>query len=297
MNQRNETVVVAGATGYLGGHVVQAARGAGYRVRGLARDASRLGPVDEAFVARATDPASLEGLFDGASIAFSSIGVRHVRRRPTIWEVDMQANLNLVDAAERAGVRRFVFVSVLGGDTLRDRFPAAEARERVVDRLRRSDMSFAVLRPSGFFNDMLETLEMAKRGRVWLFGDGSAELNPIHGRDLAAACVAALQEEGRNEADIGGPEVWSMRQIGELAFQALGRPPRFGHLPLGLLRALAALARPFNTNLHALMSMLIAFHRWPRLAPPTGTHRLLPFFREAVASRSTAESDRRPASP
>ncbi|MFK7992219.1 MAG: SDR family oxidoreductase [Sandaracinaceae bacterium] len=284
MRKRNETVVVAGATGYLGGHVVRAARDAGYHVRGLARDAARLGPVDESFVGQATQPETLTGLFDGASVAFSSVGVRHLRRRPTIWEVDERANLNLVDEAERAGVRRFVFVSVLGGATLRDRFPAAEARERVVDRLRASGMSYAVLRPSGFYNDMLETLSMAQRGRVWLFGDGSAELNPIHGADLADACVQAFRSETRDEADVGGPEVWSMRQIGELAFQALDRPARFGHLPLGLLSAAASMALPFHTNLHALLRMLDVFHRSPRLAPPVGTHRLLPFFERALAS-------------
>lgn len=281
MHTTTKRVVVAGATGYLGGHVARAAMEAGYRVRALARDASRLGEVDEVFEGQATDPATLEGLFEGASVAFSSIGVRHFKRRPTIWEVDMQANLNLVEAAERAGVRRFVFVSVLAGDTQRAAFPTAEARERVVDRLRKSSMSFAVLRPSGFYNDMLEVLQMAKQGRVWMFGDGSRRFNPIHGADLAAACVQCFDGDENLAREVGGPEVLTMREVGELAFAALDKPARFGRLPLAVLRIAAALARPFNTNLHAFLRMMDAFHRGPaQLAPAVGTHRLGPFFEE-----------------
>jgi hypothetical protein len=84
-----ERVVVAGATGYLGAHVAEALHAAGYRVRGLARDARRLERIrascDEVFCGEATRPETLRGLFDGADVAFSSIGIRHVKRRPTIW--------------------------------------------------------------------------------------------------------------------------------------------------------------------------------------------------------------------
>ncbi|MEZ5294885.1 MAG: NmrA family NAD(P)-binding protein [Ilumatobacteraceae bacterium] len=64
------TVVVCGATGYLGHHVVRALHGDGWRVRALVRDAARQGDAadacDEVFVGRPTDPETLDGLFDGA---------------------------------------------------------------------------------------------------------------------------------------------------------------------------------------------------------------------------------------
>ena len=78
MSERGSKIVVCGATGYLGRAVLQAADRAGHRVRALARDAGRLEPVRDAcaevFVGEATRPATLEGLFDGAEVAFSALG-------------------------------------------------------------------------------------------------------------------------------------------------------------------------------------------------------------------------------
>ncbi|NVB42966.1 NAD(P)H-binding protein [Pseudenhygromyxa sp. WMMC2535] len=281
--------VIAGATGYLGGHVALAARRSGYRVRALARDASRVpsDACDEIFEAQATEPATLEGLFEGASVAFSSVGVRHFRRHPDIWEVDERANLNLVEAAERAGVERFVFVSLFDGEHIREGLAVAEARERVVDRLRRSPMTRAVLRPTGFFNDMDEILEMARGGRVWLIGSGEQRLNPIHGADLAAEAVAHFAGE-QGEWDVGGPEVLSQREIGALAFAALERPARFGHLPPGVIEAAAALAGPFSVNARTFLRMFAMLGRRDIVAPCAGTRRLAEHFRARVQASARA---------
>jgi uncharacterized protein YbjT (DUF2867 family) len=279
-------VVVAGATGYAGGHVARALHAAGYRVRALARDEARLVGVrdacDEVFVGEATRAATLDGLFDGVEIGFSSIGIRHVHRRPTIWEVDCQANLNLVEAARRAGVRRFVFVSVFRGEELRPRLDVVEARERVVDALASSGMDVIVLRPTGFFNDMSEFFGMARRGRVWLLGDGSQRLNPIHGADIGDVVAERLAREprGLESVPLGGPDVLSLRDIGELAFRVQGREPRFSRVPAGVVRAAGALVRPFNTNLGALLSAFAIMNTHDGIAPALGRRRLEDFFRE-----------------
>jgi uncharacterized protein YbjT (DUF2867 family) len=110
------TAVIARATGYLGGYVAVAARKAKHNVRALVQDAERSNreTCDGVFEGQAPQAEALSGYFDGADVAFSSIGVRRFRRRPTIWEVGTEANLNLVAAAARAGVRCFILVSVLG---------------------------------------------------------------------------------------------------------------------------------------------------------------------------------------
>ena len=104
-------------------------------------------------------------------------------------------------------------------------------------------MSWAAVRPSGFYNDMLEYLNMARRGRVWLLGEGTNRFNPIHGADLADVCVACLEGDSNLERDVGGPEVLTPREAGELAFAALEAPPRYARLPLGPVRAAVDLLR------------------------------------------------------
>jgi len=282
------TVVVAGATGYLGKHVVRALHRDGWRVRALARDPARLAEArdacDEVFVGEATKPETLAGLFDGAHAAFSSIGIRHVHRHPTYEEVDYGANMYLVDGAVAAGVKRFAFVSVLHGDELRARSPLVNARERVVDRLRESGMETVILRPTGFFNDMGDIFRMAQKGTCWLIGSGDTKINPIHGADLADVAASALAAaEPAAEIPAGGPDVLSQRDIAELAFRVLDRRVKCRRIGPGVIRFLAHLARPFNKNASALALMFSMLGERDGVAPSYGTEHLETFFQHLAA--------------
>ena len=276
-------VVVAGATGYLGKHVVRALHRDGWRVRALARNPDRLGDVrdlcDEVVTAEATKRETLADLFDNAHGVFSSIGIRSFKRQPTFEAVDYQANINLLEGAEAAGVKRFVFVSVLGGDVHRGLSPLLDARERVVDRLKASQMEAVVLRPTGFFNDMGDIFEMAKRGRVWLIGSGETKINPIHGADLAdVAAQAFLNPHAQPELPAGGPDVFTQREIAELVFGILQKPPRIGRVSPGFIRLIAGMIRPFNKNAAALALMFSLLGDTDGVAPRYGSHRLADHF-------------------
>lgn len=277
-DQTRPTVVVCGATGYLGRHVVQAVHGDGWRVRALVRDPARLGDAapfcDEVFVGHPTDPATLDGLFEGADAAFSSIGVRSFKRRPDFRDVDERANLHLVDAAEAAGVDRFVFVAILRGDELRSHSPLIEARERVVDRLRTSSMTETIIRPTGFFNDLGVFRDMAARGRVWLIGDDRTRLNPIHGADLAEVVREALASDDTSDRSVGGPAVLSQAEIAACAFDAVGRTVKTWRVPSALVRGIGRVLGPFNPNASANLRMFALMGRIDMVGDPVGTHHL-----------------------
>lgn len=273
------TVVVCGATGYLGGHVVRALHADGWRVRALVRDASRLGDAadscDEVFVGRPTEPETLEGVFDGADAAFSSIGTRSFRRRPTFREVDERANLNLVEAAEQAGVLRFVFVSILRGDELRHASPLIEARERVVDRLRAGSMAATIIRPTGFFNDMGAFRDMAERGRVWLIGDDRTRINPIHGADLADVVRSAFASTDTSDRSVGGPDVLTQADVAVAAFDAVGRQPvKVARVPSGVVRTIGRVIGPLNPNAGANLRMFAVMGEQDMVGDVVGTHHL-----------------------
>lgn len=287
-DQHRRLAVVAGATGYLGRHVVRTLHETGWRVRALARDPERLGDeaafADEVFIGEATEPESIARLCEGANAVVSSLGVRHFRRHPTIWDVDWLANLNVVQAAESAGVEQFVFVSFLGADQLRTRVPVAEARERVVDVLRSSSMHATVLRPTGFFNDMHEFLRMALRGRVWLVGDGHARINPIDGADVADVVREVLWEGNSAPAEIaiGGPDVLSLDEIGRMACEAAGHAPRLGHVPAWVLPPVVAASRMFGPNAHAFSCMFAELAHGDAVAPAVGRRHLHDFYRACM---------------
>jgi len=280
-------VVVAGATGYLGRYVVRSAHARSWRVRALVRSESRLGDArpmcDEVFVAEATKPDTLAGLCDGADCVVSSLGNRTLARKPDCFEVDFQGNMNVLARAREAGVSRFVFVSVLMGDVVRRQVPQIEARERVVDALRTGPIPWTVVRPSGFFNDMNEIFEMAKRGRVWVPA-GRSRLNPIHGADLAEVCLDAAGNPGAQGRDIpaGGPDCLSMYEAAELAFKTLKKPPRISAIPLWMLRAAGVAMRPFNINLASLILMMWALSQHDICCESYGTHHLADFYQGAA---------------
>lgn len=282
------TVVVCGATGYLGRHVVRALHADGWRVRALVRDPARLGDAaeccDEVFVGHPTDPSTLDGLFDGADAAFSSIGVRSFRRRPSFRDVDERANLALVDAAERAGVGRFVFVSILRGDELRDRSPLIDARERVVDHLRAGTMTTTIIRPTGFFNDLGVFREMAQRGRVWLIGDDRTRLNPIHGADLAEVVRAAFASDDTSDRSVGGPDVLTQSAIAACAFEATGHPPKVTRVPSRVVRAIGRLIQPVNANAGANLRMFALMGEHDMVGDTVGTHHLADEFRRTAVA-------------
>jgi uncharacterized protein YbjT (DUF2867 family) len=277
-------VLVCGATGYLGGYVLEAAKARGHWVRALVRDASRFeGSCDDVFVGQATEAATLQGMCQDIDVVFSSLGNRTLKRTPTVWDVDFAANMNILHEAERAGVEQLIFVSVLGGDEMRARVPQFEARERVVDALKAGALPWTIIRPSGFFNDMSEILDMARRGTVWIPG-GDSRFNPIHGADLAEVCVDPVGDElsyGK-EIPAGGPDVLTMEQVAELAFGALDTSPKIRSFPPSMLSAAAAVIRPFNVNVASLLQMFTAFSG-DATCDRYGSHHLGDFFQELAA--------------
>lgn len=193
-------VLVAGATGYLGRFVAREFKERGDWVRVLARNPDKLrtpGPfleppiadlVDEVFVGEVTKPETLRGLCEGIDVVFSSIGITRQTERLSYMDVDYRGNRNLLDRAVEASVRKFIFNHVFHSHLLQS-LEVIKAKEKFIGELRKTGMEYAIVCPTGLFNDMSEFLGMARKGTVYQIGDGQKKLNPIHGADLAKLCA------------------------------------------------------------------------------------------------------------
>ena len=286
-------ILVAGATGYLGRNVVKALRERGYWVRALGRSAAKLDPIrefaDDLFIGEVTDPASLDGLCDGIDVVFSSVGITRQKDGLTYEDVDYRGNRNLLTVAENSGVSKFVYVHVLNAEKLRH-VAMIQAKQAFVDELKQSPLDTMVICPTGFFSDMEEFLSMARAGRVYLFGDGSNRINPIHGADLAEVCVDAL-ERPEQQLDIGGPETFTYREIAELAFDVLDKPKRITCLPRKLVAAaIGALRWVAPVKTYGPIQFLASVMTMDVVGQTHGQRRLADHFRQCSSARSDETS-------
>lgn len=291
-------VLVAGATGYIGGGVLRALRRHGFRVRALTRDEGRLrakGGADEVFVGHATSPGTLRGMCDGVDAVFSSIGIRGFERKPTLWDVDYQANLNVLAEAKAAGVKHFVFISVVHGAEMGKLSDIAVARERVARAAIDSGLTYTIYQPTGFFNDMAEFFVAARDwGIIPMLGDGTGRMNPMSAIDMGDEVARAIRDPRRHDRvlTVGGPETMTHQEAAELAFRVAGRRPRLARIPAWAIAGAARWARPINANAHALFKFFEFIARTPDMCgEPVGWRRVEDFYRKLAAGMSIDEAE------
>ena len=275
-------MLVAGATGTLGRLTTRALRCRGHRVRALTRrsvSAQQL-EADEIAKASATAGTGLAAALRGVGTVVSCLGAS-VAPTPFAgyrgyWAVDTRANMQLLRAAEEAGVERFVYVSVARHKDLVD-LDYVAAHEAVVDALSQSRLHSTVLRPTGFFAAFAALLSFARFGFVPLLGDPAARTNPISEEDLAELCAAAV-DEAPEEIEAGGPDVLSRRTIAELAGEAVGRRVRIVRAPAWGVALARRLVWPLSPRLSQILPFYQRVSEQDCLAEPRGKARLRDYF-------------------
>jgi uncharacterized protein YbjT (DUF2867 family) len=292
---KQKTVLVAGASGYLGRYALKEFSERGYRVRALVRNPDSLrtpgpnlepaiaGIADEIVKGDATNPPSLAGVCRGADIVFSCMGLTKPQDNITNEAVDHLGNLALLRDAEACGVGKFVYVSVFNAELMAD-VEVVQAHERFVRDLKASGMPYAVIRPTGFFSDMGMFFSMVRGGHMFLLGEGMNRINPIHGADLASVCVDAA-EGTEKEVPIGGPDIYTFQETVDMAFEALGKKPWTTHLPVWIGEAALFLAGFVNKSVANVLAFALTVNRIDNVAPPTGTRHLKDFYRELGAKQ------------
>ncbi len=285
-----KTVLVAGATGYLGRFVVQEFKNRGYRVRALVRNPEKFHKpgawfspaidnlADEVFVADVTRPESLAGVCDGIDVVFSCLGMIKPDFVHTVFEVDYQGNMHLLSQALASGVGKFIYVSVYDAHRMMN-IPNVLAHEKFVKELQAAPLASTVIRPNGYFSELGQFVSRARRGFMFWIGEGHICSNPIHGADLAEVCVAAVDREDR-EIGVGGPEVFTYYEMVDLACEIAGTQPFMLPLPFWVADGLVAAVGLFNRDVHDVALFATTLSKMDVVSPKYGKRRLRDFFNE-----------------
>ena len=238
-------ILVTGASGFVGRHVVQALLAAGNDVRALVRDPKKSASLGSELVeGDMTDAASLRRAVDGVEAVIHLVAVRQGKEEK-FQRVMVQGGRDLVDAAREGGVRRFVLMSALGtSEENRDVVPYYRAKWEVEQLVRGSGIDHVIFRPSFIFGPdggIIPTFRrLVKLTPVTpIIGSGERRIQPIWADDMAAYFVKALDLEAATNRsfEIGGPEAVTWNEFWARFRRALGirRRPTV-HMPVGLMR-------------------------------------------------------------
>jgi uncharacterized protein YbjT (DUF2867 family) len=257
-------VCVAGATGYLGSRLVAQLRARSMPVTAILRDRSceaeqyKLNALGAtlAFVDASRIESYVQAL-SHAQIAISCMASRnvHVDSTDDFWAIDRDANIRFGLEAVRSGAQHVILVATFEGRDSRILTEFSNAKESAVDAIdaacRLAGVRFTVIRPTAYFSDLTNRAfdSVLKGGRYTVVGDGSHRINPVDGDDVAvfiANCIGNPEMAGR-EHQIGGPDIFTFREIGLLAAEVIGLPYplKIKSIPLWSLRFVAALAAIF----------------------------------------------------
>jgi uncharacterized protein YbjT (DUF2867 family) len=267
-------ILVAGATGFLGGEICRRLTTADRAVRALVRSSS-----DAAAVARLRalgaeivegdlrDRASLDRACEGVlAVVSTATTMRSRQADESIETTDQDGQLALVDAAREAGVQRFVFVSLSAGIAADD--PLSRAKRSVERRLDESGMGYTVLRPTFFMEVWLSpALGFDAAGRTaTVYGSGEHAVSWISLGDVAEFAVRSLDAppDTRETLELGGPDALSPLEVVRVFEQAADAPFAVQHVPEAALHAQHASATdPLARTFAALM---LAYARGDRIA-------------------------------
>jgi uncharacterized protein YbjT (DUF2867 family) len=281
-NKQSPRLLLAGATGYLGGHILKTLVQKEITTKVIVRTPKRLNNSNgniEVIEAQVTKPETLKGCCKDIDVVISTVGITRQKDGLTYMDVDYQANINLLNEAIKSGVKKFIYVSAINGDKHKH-LKIFEAKEMFVDALKMSGLEYTIVRPNGFFSDMKDFLNMAKSGKVYLFGDGNQKFNPIHGEDLAKVCVDLINSN-QEEVTVGGPDVLSLNEISTLALNSLKKPIKIVHLPDWLRKFTIWSLRTFTSvKTYGPLEFFLTLMAKDNIAPTTDKFHLKDFFND-----------------
>jgi uncharacterized protein YbjT (DUF2867 family) len=238
-------LLLTGATGSIGSRLLPLLLDRGENVRCLVREPRRLGErrVDVQIalgdLGEMSDPYLVRQALRGVDTVIHLAATIRDQPPHRIEELNGLATVRLLRAAERSGVRRFVFFSALdAGPAQRTRFFRAKwlAEQAVTS----SPLQTTVFAPSIVYDHSDPWITLLRRFSFLpvlpVSGSGQARFQPIWAEDAARCTVAALDHGGRDRYELAGPETLSYDEMSDLVSRVAGRPRPLVHVPLPLVR-------------------------------------------------------------
>ena len=244
-------VLVLGGTGTLGRQIARRALDAGHDVRCMVRTPRKASFLQEwgCELTRGDllEPDSLDYALDGVDAVIDAS-----TSRPTdphsVYETDWDGKLNLLRACERAEVKRFVFVSLLGAHGHRS-VPLMDIKACTENLLESSDFDYTILQGAAFMQGVISqfAIPVLESQTVWVSGSPTA-IAYMNSQDMARFAVAALerQETIRGTYPVVGLKAWNTGELVQLCERCSGKTARVFRVQPVLIKLMQGIALFFE---------------------------------------------------
>ena len=248
-NKNTKTILIVGATGYIGSAVVEESVRQGYDVIAVTRSPASDGQFDgaEVIVADVTDSASIAETFNRKiDVVISCLACRSGLPKD-FDDIDYKATLNILNAAQESGTEKFILLSAIC--VRKPELPLQLAKLKMEDALIRSGIDYTIVRPTAYFWVFDAQTKMIAKGKPgYIIGTGDQAChNPIAKEDLAEFMVGSISNSERKDRIfiLGGPEVpdniVTYKESLLMVFESMGKEPKIVSIPSWLLTAVIRL--------------------------------------------------------
>ncbi len=253
-------VVLAGAFGNLGADIFRSLVKEGHEVVALDMMTRDIGVDEKAYTFKKVDvtkPETLKGTCDGADVVITTVGLTKGSATVSNYDIDYQGNLNILNEAKAAGVKRFTYISVIKADKA-PKVPMLHAKYLFEEELKKSGLTYVIHRPTGYFYDIVKVFRpMIEKGEVTLLGKKPVHANVISTEDFGEFIVEHMLDDNKSY-NVGGKETYSYEEIANMCFEAAGKTPVIKRAPAWLFDVLAFVNKLKKNGKEAILR----FSKW-----------------------------------
>ena len=273
-----KSVILFGATGNLGGEIAKELVRQGYDLTAVARNETRAQKLKQVtsniVIADVSDRTALTKILDGQDIVVSAMGKSvspNDRSKATFKEVDLKGNLNILNEAIRAGIKKFVYISAFHSEKYLH-LEYFRVHHEFSEALKRSGIDYSIIKPPAIFSAFIDVVEMSKKGRLVHLGKGDKKTNPIFEGDLAKIAVDSIKHPN-STVEAGGKMIYTRRQINEIIQNQVNPGKKLRTVPLAVLKLTLPLVKIFDKNLFDKFAFFVEVMQHDTIAPQVGTMR------------------------